>query len=201
MRDYTHIDRYINELLQDVYPQPEDPGHTSMAQSIIDRWMSGLPECKSVLDVGAGQGFCQPMFERWNVEYTGVALGADVIEAERLGRNVKRMDFSFLDFDDNSFDLVFSRHSAEHSFSPLLSLMEWHRVSKTWLGLVVPAPEHFGYGGRNHNYVLNLEQWGNVLERAGWRPIWHNHTPRSPENDVPMEYCIFSEKVKRIKYP
>ena len=200
MRNYEHLDRYINELTQDIYPQPEDPGHTKMSQTIIDKWMSSLPDCHSVLDVGCGTGFCQPMFERWNVEYTGVALGVDVIEAESLGRNVKRMDFSFLDFDDNSFDLVFSRHSAEHSFSPLLSLMEWHRVSRTWLGLVVPAPEHFGYSGRNHPYVLKLEQWNNILERAGWNPIWQSETPLSPEISIPMEYCIFSEKVKRIKY-
>lgn len=199
MRNYSNVDRYLNELIQDIYPQPEDAGHTLLATKIIDRWMSGLPDCHNVLDVGAGTGFCQSMFERWKIEYTGVALGEDVIEAERLGRNVKRMDFSFLDFDDTSFDLVFSRHSLEHSFSPIISLMEWHRVSKSWLGLVVPAPEHFGYGGRNHNYVFNKAQWMNILDKTGWKPIWdttHYLDPLASEL-VPMEYCLFCEKVKR----
>lgn len=200
MRDYKHVDRYINELLRSVYDQPEDTGHTTLAQQVIDKWMSSLPSCKSVLDVGAGQGFCQGMFEKWGVGYEGVALGNDVLEAQRLGRNVKRMDYTFLDYNDESFDLVFSRHSLEHSFSPLLSLMEWHRVSKQWLGLVVPAPEHYGHSGRNHYYVLNMEQWTNLLEQAGWHPIWIHDVQRSDLDRTLMEYCIFSEKKKRMEY-
>lgn len=196
MRDYKNIDRYLNELLGDVYDQPEDTGHTQLAQTIINRWMSNLPDCKTVLDVGAGQGFCQPMFEKWGVQYKGVALGNDVIEAKRHGYNIDRMDYTFLEYEDNTFDLVFSRHSLEHSFSPLLSLMEWYRVSKQWLGLVVPAPEHYGHNGQNHYYVLNLEQWENLLQKAGWKIIW-NHI-NTTENDVPMEYCLFCEKIHRV---
>lgn len=200
MRDYKNIDRFINELMADVYDQPADDGHTLMAQQVIDRWMSSLPSCKTVLDVGAGQGFCQAMFEKWNVQYKGVALGNDVVEAKRHGYNIDRMDYTFLEYEDESFDLVFSRHSLEHSFSPLLSLMEWHRVSKQWLGIVVPAPEHFGHVGRNHYYVLHKENWLNLLEQAGWHPIWKHDTLQSSEDPIPVEYCIFSEKVKRIQY-
>lgn len=198
MRNYKNIDRYLNQLVGDVYDQPEDVGHTQLAHQVIDRWMSGLPSCESVLDVGCGQGFCQEMFEKWNVHYTGVALGNDVIEAQKMGRNVLRADFSFLDFDDDSFDLIFSRHSLEHSFSPLLSLMEWNRVSKQWLGLVVPAPEHFGFYGRNHYYVLNRDQWINLLNKAGWHPIWMHDNKLAPDVEMPTEYCIFAEKIKRI---
>lgn len=200
MRDYKNVDRYLNELLRSVYDQPEDTGHTSLAQQVIDRWMSGLPSCKSVLDVGAGQGFCQSMFEKWGTFYEGVALGNDVLESQKLGRNIKRMDYTFLEYDDNSFDLIFSRHSLEHSFSPLLSLMEWYRVSKQWLGLIVPTPEHFGYSGRNHYYVMNMDQWMNLLEQSGWRPIWKHNNFLHDGDAVPMEYCIFSEKIKRTEY-
>lgn len=200
MRDYKHLDLYLNSLLTDVYNQPEDAGHTQLAQLTIDRWMSGLPDCKTVLDVGAGQGFCQAMFEKWGVQYKGIALGNDVIEARRHGYNIDRMDFNFLDYEDETFDLVFSRHSVEHSFSPLISFMEWWRVSKQWLGVVVPAPEHFGHGGRNHYYVLDRNQWMNLLTQAGWRPIWEHSNNLSPESEIPMEYCIFCEKVKRIEW-
>lgn len=195
MRDYKNFDKHLNELLGDVYDQPEDKGHTKLAQSVINRWMSTLLNCKSVLDVGAGQGFCQPMFEEFGVTYEGVALGNDYLEAQRMGRNVKRMDYNFLDYEDESFDLVFSRHSLEHSFSPIISLMEWNRVSKQWLGLVVPAPEHFGHFGRNHYFVLNLDQWMNLLEKTGWHPIWSHINVDN--KDIPLEYCIFCEKVRR----
>lgn len=197
MRDWKQIDKYLTQLTGDIYEQPEDTGHTELARSVIDRWMSGLPSCKSVLDVGAGQGFCQDMFEKWGVVYTGVALGSDVIEAEKNHKNIARMDYNFLEFEDESFDLVFSRHSLEHSFSPLISLMEWQRVARNWLGLVVPAPEYYTYKGRNHYYVLNMEQWYNLFDKSGWHPIWNHITPVSPESSIPMEYCIFCEKTKR----
>lgn len=198
MRDYSHIDRYLTQLIADIYPQPEDAGHTTLAQVVIDRWMSGLTDCDSVLDVGAGQGFCQEMFEKWGVRYEGIAIGEDVIKAKEAGKNVHKMDFNFLDYADNTFDLIFSRHSLEHSFSPLISMMEWHRVARNWLGLVVPAPEHYTHAGRNHYYVFNRPQIDNLLEQSGWRVIWE-HTEKSA-GGIPMEYQLFCEKLKRPVY-
>jgi SAM-dependent methyltransferase len=202
MRDYRHIETYLNKLIGDIYLQPEPDGndlHGSLAARVIYHWMSRLTSCESVLDIGAGSGFCQPVFESLGVKYEGIALGEDVSAAQALGRNVKKMDFSFLEYPDNSFDLLFSRHSAEHSPSPLLSFMEWRRVSKQWLGLVVPSPDWYSYVGRNHYYVLNIEQWKNLLDVAGWHVIWEETDrlppdPRSPEITKPHEYWLFSEK-------
>ena len=199
MRDYKHIDQYITKLYGDIYEQPKDVGHTMMAQSVIDYWMSRMTTCHSVLDVGAGQGFCQPMFERWDIDYTGIALGEDVIRAKELGRNVRPMDFSFLDYPDNSFDLIFARHSLEHSPMPLLTLMEWTRVAKNWLGIVLPAPEWYTYIGQNHYSVMNLEQIRNLLDVAGWKILWENVKMlapdiNKPDDILPNEYWIMSEK-------
>jgi len=133
MRDWSRIDQYVSKLYGDIYPQPEDEGHTQYAERVVNYWMSRMSTCKSVLDVGCGTGFCQSLFEQWAVSYEGVCLGEDFLEAKRLGRNVKNMDFSFLEYDDRSFDLIFSRHSLEHSPMPLLTLLEWHRVSRSWL--------------------------------------------------------------------
>ena len=198
MRDYKNIDRYLTQLVADIYPQPPDGGHSALAQDVIDRWMSGLPDCHSVLDVGAGQGFCQPMFERWGVKYEGVALKEDVMLAQKLGYNIKRMDFNFLEYEDNSFDMIFSRHSLEHSFSPLISLMEWHRVATNWLGIVVPAPDHYTHTGRNHYYVFNREQIDNLLLQTGWNMVWE-HTERN-DRGLAMEFQLFCEKLKRPVY-
>lgn len=199
MRDYKHIDRYINLLYADVYEQPEDTGHTSLAKKVIDHWMSNMTTCHSVLDVGCGEGFCQPMFEHWDVKYEGIAIGNDVVVAQEKGRNVKRMDFSFLDYPDNSFDLIFSRHSFEHSPMPILTLMEWARVSQNWLGLVVPAPDWYGYRGLNHYNVLNMEQLKMILDRAGWYVIWETvdalpFEEGRPETIRPHEYWLMCEK-------
>jgi hypothetical protein len=69
MRNYNHFDSYVSRLYGDVYPQPTDEGHTALATRVIDHWMSKMTTCHSVLDVGAGQGFCQYAFERQGVVY------------------------------------------------------------------------------------------------------------------------------------
>lgn len=173
MRDWTRIDGYLTSLVADIYPQPENEGeHSALAKQTIDKWMSRLVGCNSVLDVGCGEGFAQPMFERWGVKYEGVCLGEDYLAAQEKGRSVKKMDFSFLEYEENSFDLIFSRHSLEHSPMPLLTLMEWARVSKQWLGLVMPHPSFYTYRGRNHYGVMEHDQILVLLDRAGWKVIW-----------------------------
>jgi SAM-dependent methyltransferase len=200
MRDWTHIDHYLDKLLGDIYAQPEDSGHTALAKQVIDLWCNRLADCHNVIDVGCGTGFCQPMFEKHGIEYTGVCLGEDHEVAHSLGRNVKKMDFNFLDFEDETFDLIFSRHSLEHSPMPILTLMEWRRVTKNWLGLVIPAPEHYTFEGKNHYSVLKLEQILAILPRAGWEVMWHDTNNFQDENgavtDVPGEYWIFCGKIK-----
>lgn len=200
MRNWNHHDSYLNKLLMDVYPQPEDPGHSSLAKKVINQWMSRMTTCKNVLDLGCGTGFCQPMFEKWNVEYEGICLGEDFIHAQDNGRNVRKMDFSFLDYDDSSFDLLFARHSLEHSPMPLLTLMEWARVARYWLGIVLPHPDWYGFRGRNHYSVMNHEQVMNVLDNAGWKVLWDDvdKLPIKREDEPPVltnhEFWLMCER-------
>ena len=200
MRDWTRHDSYLNQLLGDVYAQPESNDlHGPLAFKAINFWMARLTGCNTVLDLGCGEGFCQPFFEQWDVKYEGVCLGDDYLAAKEKGRNVKKMDFSFLEYEDKSFDLLFSRHSLEHSPMPLLSLMEWRRVSKQWLGLILPAPEWYGFVGQNHYHVLYLEQWENLLDNAGWKPIWTDvdsllKDEKDPNSITAHEYWLFAEK-------
>lgn len=159
--------------MEDIYPQPEDEGHTAWAQAVFNKWIAPTSLGKSVLDVGCGDtAFMRNMFESVGMEYTGVAL-------KTSNPNVVNMDFSFLNFPDESFDLVFSRHSLEHSPMPVISLMEWHRVSKAFLCLILPNPEKFGWAGLNHYSVMNKEQAQYLLHRAGWRVIWTDFTEES----------------------
>ena len=201
MRDYKHLDRYINKLYSDIYEQPEDDGHRGLSAKVIDFWMSRMTTCHSVLDVGCGTGFCQPLFQKWNVQYEGVCLGQDYIKATELGRTVKKMDFNFLDYDDSSFDMVFSRHSLEHSPMPILTLMEWERVSRSWLGIVMPAPEWYTYKGQNHYSVANMEQIRQWLDVAGWKVLWENidslpFVPHDKTTMQPHEFWFMCEKKK-----
>jgi len=172
MRDYTNIERYINELTGDVYPQPPDEGHTRMARWLIDNWFVNLPTCKTVLDVGCGSGFMQPMFAELGIVWTGVTLSADYLVCKNQGLDVHNEDMSFLPFADKSYDVVLGRHVLEHSPMPILTLMEWNRVAKQWVCVVLPNPDHYGYVGRNHYSVMSHTQLVWLAARAGMKPIW-----------------------------
>jgi len=172
MRDYRHLERYLNTLQGDIYAQPPDEGHTSRAQEVIERWISVLDGLTSILDVGCGQGFAMPMLAQHAERVEGVTLGADYQVCVEQGLSVRNADMSFLPYADDEFDLIFARHSLEHSPMPLLTLMEWRRVSRRWLILIVPSLSSFGFVGRNHYYVLLPDQWEALINTAGWTVVW-----------------------------
>lgn len=206
MRDYTRIDKYLDKLIEDIYPQPQDPGHTAWAEESIQAFGKEIWEVNNVLDLGCGEGFCQPIFERYGLSYMGVCLGEDYQVAKKSGRAVAELDFSFLPLDDESFDLLYSRHSLEHSPFPVLTLMEWHRVSKRYVAIVVPAPQHWQYVGRNHYYVLNDPQWRNLFDVAGFDVTFsyvkkQNMTedPQIPEVEIEFWYLLEKKKPDQMK--
>ena len=192
MRNYEHIERYLNELTGDVYDQPPDAGHQAAIDDIITRWLPNLHGLQSVLDVGCGQGQAMPILKRYARRVTGVTLGDDAQICKDKDLEVYCADMSFLPFEEGEFDLIFARHSLEHSPMPLLTLMEWQRVAKQWLLLVVPNLHQFGSSGRNHYYVLLPDQWLNLLNRAGWHPIWEDLESEA------MEHRWLCEKKRRI---
>lgn len=191
MRNYKHFDISLNELVNDIYSQPADEGHTNMAMSVIRNWIPKLVGCKSVVDMGCGQIAPQSEFEHLGIEYTGVSIGEDVVSARANLKNVVNMDMTFTDFPNESFDLVYSRHSLEHSPFPLLTLMEWHRVAKFWLCLVLPSPTFYGYKGKNHYAVMNFDQLLQFLERSGWAIIWRDESDQ-------REIRLMCQKTDRI---
>lgn len=169
MRDYKYFDHYLDGLKRDIYGQPPDEGHTAWAIHALDAL---LPEgITNTLDVGCGHGFLAPVFAARNIAWSGVTLGPDAISCQEKGLMVEEADASFLPFENESFDLIFARHMLEHSPFPILTLMEWRRVSRNYLLLVAPAPDYWTYRGRNHYSVTTKEQLVWWLNRAGWEVI------------------------------
>lgn len=163
------LQRYLDKLYRDIYPQPDDPGHTDWAQHAVDVL---CPEISTVLDVGCGVGFCAPLFLDRGISYIGCTLGEeDYRDAVKARYNVFLSDMSDIKMDDNSVDMVFARHVLEHSPMPIISLMEWHRVSRKYLFLIMPAPEFWTYRGKNHYYVMNKDQLWNLFEIVGWSVV------------------------------
>ncbi len=190
MRDFQHIELYLNILAADIYPQPPDPGHQKMLETICERWLPLLSNLNSILDVGCGQGQAFDVLAKYAERVEGVTLGSDFDICRGKGLKVELADMSFLPYPDKEFDLIFARHVLEHSPAPLLSLMEWWRVSRQWLMLIMPDPEHWTYTGQNHYYVLNSDQIDNILAQTGWRAIWRDEEEKT-------ELRVFCEKVRR----
>lgn len=170
-RNYGHIERYLNDLYPDIYAQPPDHVHSGLTKQVIERWVSQL-KVNSILDVGCGQGEALGLLAQYARDVRGVTLGDDYEVCKQKGLAVEFADMSFLPYEANEFDLIFARHVLEHSPMPLLTLMEWRRVSRKWLILVVPSLSAFQWYGQNHYYVLLPQQWTGLIERAGWDIIW-----------------------------
>jgi len=172
MRDYSRFDTYLDRLCQDIYPQPEDAGHTAWAEDAINWGLDRPHNIKSILDVGCGTGFCSDIFTDMGFMYSGItASNEDYQEAKRLERNVTLGDMTYLTWPDESFDLIFARHILEHSPFPIITLMEWWRVSKKYLFLVAPIPDFWQYIGKNHYSMAELTQLTWWLNRAGWQLV------------------------------
>jgi len=198
MKDFSRIDGYLDKLIQDVYPQPQDEKHILWAAQSILEFMGRTSGVYSVLDLGCGEAFCQPYFENYGCEYVGICIGEDYRVALEAGKNVLDGDFSFLPFEDESYDLLYSRHSLEHSPMPLLTLMEWHRITKKYLAVAVPSIEFVGYTGRNHYYILNQEQWKNLFNVAGFDVIFEKNKryrdEKSPDTEVEYWFLLEARK-------
>jgi SAM-dependent methyltransferase len=187
---WMSLKKKLDTLEKDVYPQPMDYWHMRWTANAVCLMQPFLGDVKSVLDVGCGVGYAERWFKRIGInDYTGITLGMDGGIANQRGRKVFDGDFHFLTFyTAGDFDMIFSRHSLEHSPMPLIALLEWHRVSKKYLGLILPNPESWGWAGRNHYSMMNEIQIEFLLEVAGWEVIMKN-------TETPEEFIYLCKKV------
>jgi ubiquinone/menaquinone biosynthesis C-methylase UbiE len=190
MRNFNHLNGYLDELYEDIYEQPVDEKHTFLAITAAMDMVYELENCDTVLDVGCGEAFMQDTFEEMGMEYLGVCLGTDYLTAHENGKNVDEQDFNFLPYPEETFDLIFARHALEHSPMPILTLFDWHRVAKHWLCLIMPKPKFWQFIGRNHYSVMALSQCRVLLRRAGWDLVYEDHTH-------PWEYRFLCKKIER----
>jgi SAM-dependent methyltransferase len=177
-RSYGHFDTYLDRLQKDIYPQPPDDLQQAYGDEVINNWVQKISDIKTVLDVGCGQGQFAQTFKDIGVNWEGVTLGNDAQICRDMGLDVFEMDFSFLSFmaDNHRYDLIFARHCLEHSPFPVITLMEWYRVSKKYLCVILPNPlgiiskSHVGaFRGQNHYSVMTREHFLWLAERAGWK--------------------------------
>jgi SAM-dependent methyltransferase len=196
---YRRLDAFLQKLRRDIYPEPPSGVHTIVSRKMFDRLVGffPLPAGAKVLDVGCGQGLALEIFRDAGLDPLGITLGKDAEVCRSKGLNVLEMDFAFLDFPDESFDLVWCRHAIEHSVFPYFTLAELHRMLKVGgvLYLEVPAPDTACRHQTNPNHYSMLPQsmWLELIRRVGFKLA--DFTKISFETDAgPDAYWAFTQR-------
>lgn len=199
---HAFLERRINE---DLYPEYPDAGHTHVAHEVLakinTKW--GL-KGKHVLDVGCGQGIALAKLAEYGAIAKGLTFGQDFAECKRRGLDVYQMDMSFLEFPDETFDLIWARHSLEHSLFPYFTLHVLFLALKRGgiLYAEVPAPDTSAnhQQNRNHYSCLTRSSWTSLFERVGFNiiesqdlnvqlmcgpDVWYSFYLSKPQHDPP----------------
>ena len=172
---YAKLHEFIERRIrEDVYPEPQDPGHTDVTYDVLERidrkW--GL-RGKHVLDVGCGHGVALAKLAEYGAVAKGLTFGEDFAECKRKGLDVVQMDMSFLEFPDETFDLVWARHSLEHSLFPYFTLHVLFSALRHG-GLLyaeVPAADTSANHQLNPNHYscLTRSSWISLFKRVGFQ--------------------------------
>jgi SAM-dependent methyltransferase len=174
---------YYDHVLGTVYAEGESPFHLAITQDVVGRFIKPwqLPVTASIIDLGCGVGyFLDCMRELGYTNVKGIGLSNDDLEeCRRKGHTVQRGDMNFLDDPDESVDLLFSRHSLEHSPFPYITLLEYNRVlkpgGKLYIEVPQPSCELRHEDNKNHYSILGLDMWASLLKRTGFDVTWHTY--------------------------
>ena len=192
------LEKFIESLKCDIYTETDE------MNGFIDEGIESIktritPGCK-VLDVGCGQCHALELFTQHGAEPIGITLNEEERQGGKAkGHDVRIMDMSFLEFDDNTFDIVWARHSIEHSPFPLFTLSELYRVLRPegliYLELPATDTKNNHEFNRNHYSVFGSRMWQSLLTKVGFKFIgMFNIELKSANGNNDVYYRIWTEK-------
>ena len=198
---------YYEHVLGQVYAEGESAFHRDITQDVVARFVDplNLPKHAEILDLGCGPGyFLDAMKQREFTNVTGISLSADDIDiATKKQHRAVRSDMNFLSNRDESVDMLFCRHSLEHSPFPYITLLEYNRVLRPngYLYIEVPAPdtERLHEDNQNHYSIMGRSMWLSLLKRSGFDVTWYDYEfPIMLEGQhITEKYYIFVCQRKR----
>lgn len=111
------------------------------------RWLRGLQG----IEIGGSAHNRYPV-DAINVDRAAQKLPKYVAEERRMAGRVLPVDVvaegDDLPFGDDAVDFVLASHVIEHFPDPIGALLEWHRVARRYVFLVVPHPDRTFDAGR-----------------------------------------------------
>ena len=171
---------YYDHVLGQVYAEGHAPFHQSITKDVVGKFIDplNLPKDANIIDLGSGPGyFLDEMRSRGYTNLTGIGLSDDDLAICRNnGHQVRKSDMNFLDDRDESVDLLFCRHSLEHSPFPYITLLEYNRLLKNNGKLYIEVPEPdcdvAHEENRNHYSIMGRKMWLSLLQRTGFDVQW-----------------------------
>lgn len=124
----------------------ERQGYTPFFLSLMDRWMTKLPQGSKCLEVGCGDGYFSSEIVRRNLSVTGIDFSSEGVrraqERTPEARFVVHDLTQPLPFEADSFSAVWCSEVLEHLFSPLFVLQEIQRVLRPGGMALLTVPYH-----------------------------------------------------------
>ena len=169
---------FIETSYTEVYPEPLSKLHSTITEKVLPHIVKkfNISTSARILDVGCGQGVALNLFKKLGFSPIGITLSDQDIQICKASKfKVFQMDQSFLEFEKNSFDFLWSRHCLEHSLFPLFTLGEYRRVlSSGGIAYIeVPAPETVNqhHQNKNHYSLFTREVWKSLMDRSQFKLI------------------------------
>lgn len=171
------FDAFRKRISGEVYSEPDSSFHKDLIDALLPQFAeSHLKEMRDakILDVGCGQGYACLKFKELGFEnVTGITLSdEDVAASKERGIDCHKMDFSFLEFADDVFDVLWVRHALEHSPFPYLTLLEFNRVlrngGKLYIEMPMPDTPRILEHWTNHYSVMGEKMWASLFFRSGF---------------------------------
>lgn len=207
-RDPARVfEKFRERITSEVYSEPDTQMHTTIINQMVSEFIENYLRDKKddkILDVGCGQGYACLRFKEAGYEnIIAITLSDEDVKATRdRGFECYKMDMSFLCFSDKTFDVLWVRHTLEHSPYPYLTLLEFNRVLKDKGKAYIEMPkantprtlEHWP----NHYSIFGVKMWASLFARSGFniplcKAIWIELQSKDINNGKPFkeEYYVF----------
>jgi len=195
-----HNNKIVEQFSKQAVPFTKVKGHYDSVDTIIS--MSEVSQNDQVLDIACGTGIATCEFAKYAKSVTGLDITKQMLDEAIKKQNEKKLkNITFdlgnvenLPYDDNSFDIVFSRYSFHHFLDTKKVFDEMLRVCKTNGKIIVVDVALQIKNAKAYNHMEKLRDPShtkaltfNEFEKLFSNEILSNHKQSSYKVDLELE--------------
>lgn len=171
----------LDKALSTVYTEQPSKLHTAITKGMVEALAEKVDRSKirTILDVGCGMGVAWPFFDEEFIKPEIHVITPDVTEGDNAmkeSRLIIAKTVSGIQYDWVwRYDLIWARHSLEHTISPYLDLLKLRQLlaDDGLMYVEVPAPgticnHEFN---PNHYSVFGSRMWLSLFDKTGFEVV------------------------------